>query len=152
MVSEVESSNFDMFINFRGEDTRNIFVGHLYSALKRKGIRGFIDSKDLRKGEDIGKLLNIIKGSKLSIAVFSQRYIESKWCLRELAQMLECHGTGQIILPIFFKVEPSDVKNQTGHFEISPQTLSEEAPKTLSIWKDALRAAGNKSGWVIGDR
>ncbi|XP_043720713.1 disease resistance protein RPV1-like [Telopea speciosissima] len=148
------SDNYDVFINFRGEDTRNIFVGHLYSALKGCGIQAFIDSKDLQKGEYIGKLLSVIEGAKLSIAVFSQRYVESTWCLQELALMLKSHRTihGQIILPIFFMVKTSDVKNQTGCFEILPQMHSEEAAETISMWKDALRAAGDMSGWVVDER
>ncbi|XP_042492309.1 disease resistance protein Roq1-like [Macadamia integrifolia] len=88
------SSSYDVFISFRGEDNRNTFVGHLYRALKDCGIHAFVDSKDLWKGEDIEPaLLRAIKGSKLSIAVFSERYAESNWCLRELSQMLECHRT-----------------------------------------------------------
>ncbi|XP_042477463.1 disease resistance protein L6-like [Macadamia integrifolia] len=113
-----------------------------------------MDRKDLQKGEDIEELLTIIKGAKLSIAVFSQRYVESKWCLQELSQMVECHrNNGQIILHIFFKVETSDVKNQSGCFEISSQGHSEEAShETLSRWKDALKAVGDMSGWVFDDR
>ncbi|XP_042488073.1 disease resistance protein RPV1-like [Macadamia integrifolia] len=145
------SSSYDVFISFRGEDTRNTFVGHLYRALKDRGIHAFVDSKDLWKGEDIEPvLLRAIKGSKLSIAVFSERYAESNWCLRELSQMLECHRTnGQIIFPVFFNIKPSDVKNQIGCFEISPQRHGKEAPQTLQRWKDTLRAIGDKSGWVF---
>ncbi|XP_043700035.1 disease resistance protein RUN1-like [Telopea speciosissima] len=152
MVSRVGSSNYDVFINFRGKDTRNSFVGHLYSALKGRGIHAFIDSKDMWKGEDIGELLQIIKISKLSIAVFSETYVESDWCLRELAQMLECHRTnGQIIFPIFFKVKTAEVKNQNGCFEILPHIHGKEAPETLQRWKDALQAVGDKNGWVFNN-
>ncbi|XP_042487412.1 disease resistance protein RUN1-like isoform X3 [Macadamia integrifolia] len=151
--SSSSSSSYDVFINFRGEDTRNTFVGHLYRALKDSGIHVFVDSKDLWKGENIGpELLRAIKGSKLSIALLSERYAESRWCLLELSQMLECHRiNGQIIFPIFFKVNPSDVKNQTGNFEISPQKHGKEKPQTLDTWKEALREVGVKSGWVFND-
>ncbi|XP_042519049.1 disease resistance protein RPV1-like isoform X1 [Macadamia integrifolia] len=152
MASRVGSTSYDVFINFRGEDTRDTFVGHLYNAFKVRGIHAFIDSKDLWKGEDIGELLQAIKVSDLSIAVFSKRYTESSWCLKELAQMVECHRTnGQVIFPIFFKVKTSDVKNQTRCFEISPHRHGKEAPKTLRRWKEALRAVGDKSGWVFQD-
>ncbi|XP_042483049.1 TMV resistance protein N-like [Macadamia integrifolia] len=114
MESEDESSKFDVFINFRGKDTRNIFVGHLYSALKRNGIRGFIDSKDLRKGEDIGKLLNIIKGSKLSIAVFSQTYIESRYGFLIDDQSNKVEEIVKDALKRLEKVRLIDVKNPVG--------------------------------------
>ncbi|XP_042485164.1 TMV resistance protein N-like [Macadamia integrifolia] len=122
-----------VLINFRGEDTRNTFVGHLYRALKDSGIHVFVDSKDLWKGENIGpELLGAIKGFKLSIAHLSERYAESKWCLLELVQLLECHRTNsQIIFPTFFKVNSSDVKNQTESFEISPQKLATRSLKLL---------------------
>ncbi|XP_043719567.1 disease resistance protein RUN1-like [Telopea speciosissima] len=151
--SSSSSSSYDVFINFRGEDTRNTFVGHLYRALRGRGFHVFIDNKDVRKGEDIEpELLEAIKGSKLSIAVLSKRYAESRWCLRELVQMVECHRTnGQVIFPIFFKVKTSDVKNQTGSFGISRQRHGKEAPETLRKWKEALRAVGDKSGWVLDD-
>ncbi|XP_042475886.1 disease resistance protein Roq1-like [Macadamia integrifolia] len=135
-----------------GEDTRNPFIGHLYSALKDRGIHAFIDSEDLWKGEDIGELLQAIKCSNLSIAVFSESNVQSEWGLQELAQMLECHRThNQIIFPIFFKVKTTDVKNQIGSFEISPQKYDKEVPETLQRWKDALQALGHKSGWVFKD-
>ncbi|XP_042514272.1 disease resistance protein RPV1-like isoform X2 [Macadamia integrifolia] len=151
--SSSSSSSYDVFINFRGKDTRNTLVGHLYRALKDRGIHVFMDSKNLWKGGDIGpELLRAIKGSKLSIAVFSERYAESKWCLRELVQMLDCHTSiGQIIFPIFYKVKTSDVKNHTASFKISPQKHGKETPETLQRWKDALRAVGDKSGWVFED-
>ncbi|XP_043719573.1 disease resistance protein Roq1-like [Telopea speciosissima] len=78
--SSSSSSSYDVFINFRGEDTRNTFVGHLYRALRGRGFHVFIDNKDVRKGEDIEpELLEAIKGSKLSIAVLSKTYAESRW-------------------------------------------------------------------------
>ncbi|XP_042505556.1 disease resistance protein Roq1-like [Macadamia integrifolia] len=107
---DVGSISYDVFINFRGEDTHNTFVAHSYSALKNRGIHAFIDSKDLWKGEDIGpELLRAIKVSELSIAVLSERYIESK-CLRrhlksclkrknkDVAQMLLGGGDGNMTL------------------------------------------------------
>jgi hypothetical protein len=35
---EVASKKFDVFINFRGEDTRSKFTSHLNEALKRSGV------------------------------------------------------------------------------------------------------------------
>ncbi|XP_042515809.1 disease resistance protein RUN1-like isoform X2 [Macadamia integrifolia] len=156
MESQDGSESYDVFINFRGEDTRDTFVCHLHSELKNYGIHAFVDSENLWKGEDIKpELLRALKGSKISIAVFSERYAESKWCLWELAQMLECHRlNGQVIFPIFFKVKTTDVKNQTESFEISSAKHGKEAPETLRRWKDALRVVGDKNGWVfdVGDQ
>ena len=49
--------NYDIFLSFRGEDTRNGFTGHLYKALCDNGIYTFVDN-DLWKGEEISEELH----------------------------------------------------------------------------------------------
>ncbi|GAU30760.1 hypothetical protein TSUD_354850 [Trifolium subterraneum] len=75
----------DVFINFRGEDTRSTFVSHLYAALSNAGIYTFLDDEELKKGENLGPALKrAIEGSHIAIVVFSVNYAESTWCLNEL--------------------------------------------------------------------
>ncbi|RVW60087.1 TMV resistance protein N [Vitis vinifera] len=109
---------YDVFLSFRGEDTRNNFTDHLYTDLAQKGITTFKDDQ-LRRGENIApELLKAIEESRYSIVVFSKTYADSKWCLDELAKIMECRQEyGQIVLPIFYHVDPSDVRKQTGSFE-----------------------------------
>ena len=40
---------YDVFLSFRGEDTRNNFTGHLYKALDRKGLGTFMDMRSLEQ-------------------------------------------------------------------------------------------------------
>ena len=64
--------SYDVFLSFRGEDTRNNFTSHLCEALRGKGINTFIDD-DLQRGEEISvELLKAIELSKISIVVFSK--------------------------------------------------------------------------------
>jgi hypothetical protein len=42
--------DYDVFINFRGEDTRKTFTAQLHQALCKKNIKTFIDY-NLRKGK-----------------------------------------------------------------------------------------------------
>ena len=86
---------YDVFLSFRGEDTRNGFTGHLYKALDRKGIDTFImDNEKLRAGEEISPtLVTAIQRSRCSIFVLSENYASSKWCLEELVEVLECKRT-----------------------------------------------------------
>ncbi|XP_042519601.1 disease resistance protein RUN1-like [Macadamia integrifolia] len=146
------SSNFDVFLNFRGEDLRKNFISFLHKALKNRGINDFIDSENLCIGEAIGPdLLKAIKGSKISIPVFSKGYASSKWCLLELSHILDCHKSKrQVVLPIFFDVEPSHVRNQSGSFE-GPFREHEKnfESKTVESWREALRVVGNLKGWVL---
>ncbi|KAH0733918.1 hypothetical protein KY285_009625 [Solanum tuberosum] len=55
-MSRASSSNickYDVFLSFRGEDTRRNFVSHLYNALDLRGIRTFKDDKRLEIGKSI---------------------------------------------------------------------------------------------------
>ncbi|CAN6575065.1 unnamed protein product [Malus baccata var. baccata] len=89
--SSSQSSNrwkHEVFLSFRGEDTRNTFTDHLFIALRNAGINTFVD-KQLRRGKNIqSELDQEIEGSRIAVIVFSKRYAESRWCLRELSKIM----------------------------------------------------------------
>uniref|UniRef100_A0A2N9IYM4 TIR domain-containing protein n=1 Tax=Fagus sylvatica TaxID=28930 RepID=A0A2N9IYM4_FAGSY len=150
----VSGGEYEVFLSFRGEDTRKTFTDHLYNALVQVGIRTFRDNEELPVGEEIRPaLLKAIKESIISIPIFSKGYASSKWCLRELAKMVECHNDDtmkQKILPIFYDVEPSDVRHQTGTYEKAfRQHLKHFDKKTVQGWKEAMREVGEMKGWEL---
>ncbi|OMO92690.1 hypothetical protein COLO4_17386 [Corchorus olitorius] len=49
----VSRKKYDVFLSFRGDDTRNNFTDHLLAALKRSGIITFKDDENLEAGESI---------------------------------------------------------------------------------------------------
>lgn len=110
---------YDVFISFRGPDTRNSFVDHLYAHLVRKGLFVFKDDKQLQKGKSISpQLLQAIQSSRVSIVVFSKNYASSTWCLDEMSTIAHCfRRLGQIVFPVFYDVEPTHVRNQDGAYE-----------------------------------
>ena len=111
--SSIHQWNYDVFLSFRGEDTRNNFTSHLYEALRGKGFNTFIDN-DLQRGEEISmELLKAIELSKISIVVFSKNFTSSTWCLNELIKIFECKSNGQRVLPIFYKVDPSEIDRKS---------------------------------------
>ena len=113
MALSRQLKDYDVFLSFRGEDTRRGFVSHLFEALTQRGIRTFIDN-NLHRGENISKeLLKVIENSSISIIVFSKNYASSSWCLDELAKSMEC---SQKVLPVFYLVDPSEVRKQTGNY------------------------------------
>ena len=147
--------DYDVFLSFRGEDTRNGFTGHLYRALCDQGINTFIDN-DLRRGEEISlELLKAIKLSRISIIIFSQNYAFSAWCLDELVEILNCKQNGQLVLPVFYKVDPSKIRKQKGNFKVA---LTEHENKfkndmeKVQRWRTALNGAASLSGWHYEDR
>ncbi|KAJ9672864.1 hypothetical protein PVL29_026210 [Vitis rotundifolia] len=141
---------YDVFLSFRGEDTRDNFTDHLYTDLVRRGIRTFRDDQ-LRRGDKIApELLKAIEESRSSIVVFSKTYADSRWCLEELAKIMECRRESrQIVLPIFYHVDPSDVRKQTGSFGEAFTRYEENLKNKVQSWREALTESGNISGWHI---
>lgn len=162
--STIDNSDYDVFLSFRGTDTRNNFTSHLYDALCRAQIKAFIDER-LNSGEEITTaLLKLIEGVKISVIVFSFDYASSTFCLDELVKILECRESkAQIVLPIFYKVDPSDVEGQKGHYgkafarhetkfqaeEKCDQETIKQGMKKVQAWRSALCKAANLSGWHI---
>ncbi|KAM7473447.1 hypothetical protein LguiB_020690 [Lonicera macranthoides] len=126
----IRRCKYDVFLSFRGEDTRKTFVDHLYSALVRSGIYTFKDDERLETGESISPaLLKAIEESSFAVLVFSKNYASSWWCLDELVKIMECSSKsprGQTVIPIFYDVTPSDVRNQKGHFGEMDRELVEQ--------------------------
>ncbi|MED6218484.1 hypothetical protein PIB30_026956 [Stylosanthes scabra] len=147
-------TNYDVFLSFRGEDTRHGFTGHLYDALCRHGVNTFRDDENLRTGETIGpQLVQSIQDSKISIIVFSTKYAASAWCLDELVQILHCHKErNQLVFPVFYKVDPSDVRHQRNTYKEAMDAhqirLGCHSLK-VKIWKEALAEISNKSGFHL---
>lgn len=83
-------SRYDIFINFRGLDTRYSFTGFLYQALSRERFKTFLDEEELEDGDKIpSSLKKAIKSSRLSIVVLSENYADSSSCLAELTDELK---------------------------------------------------------------
>ncbi|KAB2636272.1 TMV resistance protein N-like [Pyrus ussuriensis x Pyrus communis] len=108
---------YDVFLSFRGEDTRNTFTSHLHAALLRKKLHTYIDDK-LERGDEIRPaLLEAIEKSKLSVIIFSKNYASSTWCLDELVHILGCkERDGQFVIPVFYDISPQDVRKQQGSY------------------------------------
>ncbi|PNY10327.1 disease resistance protein (TIR-NBS-LRR class) [Trifolium pratense] len=143
---------YDVFLSFRGEDTRKGFTGNLYNALCEKGINTFIDDKELRKGEEIKlALMTAIQQSRAAIVIFSENYASSTYCLEELTKIMECiKRNGRLVWPVFYQVDPSDVRHQKGSY--AEALANHEREKTIDKekvkqWRSALEEAANLSGW-----
>lgn len=126
--------NYNVFLSFRGEDTRKSFTDHLYNALKLAGLQVFIDNKGLPRGKEISPgLRKAIQEANVCIVVFSRNYASSKWCLDELLEILECkERLGLIVLPVFY----NGLAN---------------ALMLMLMWQAALREAANISDtvWIM---
>ncbi|XP_076952825.1 TMV resistance protein N-like [Bidens hawaiensis] len=141
----------DVFLSFRGEDTRHNIVDHLYHALVQKGIHVFKDDKMLPLGKSISpELLRAIEDSKIAVVILSQNYANSSWCLDELAKIMECQDKmGQKVLPVFYHVDPSDVKGQKREYAKAFEQHEEKfkgMKDRVNKWREALTSTANLSG------
>ncbi|XP_031270621.1 TMV resistance protein N-like [Pistacia vera] len=144
---------YDVFLSFRGEDTRKSFVDHLYATFNQKGLRVFKDDKEAKKGKLISPQLDhAIEESRFAVIVFSKNYASSTWCLDELVQIVHCKNI--TIFPVFYNVDPSVVRKQTGEFEEAfvkhEKTFREDIGK-VRTWRSALTEVANHSGFHLND-
>ncbi|XP_031276739.1 TMV resistance protein N-like [Pistacia vera] len=158
----VEVRKHDVFLSFCGEDTRYTFTSTLHGILKHQSINVFIDDELNRGGEISPSLMNAIEESKISVITFSKGYASSRWCLDELVKIMECKETHkQAVIPVFYHIDPTDVRNQTGTFGDGfaklVESFDEEKLEKLQMteeqfedkvekWKKALTSAANLSG------
>ena len=152
-------SKHDVFISFRGEDTRKKFTDHLYAGLEQKGISTFRDDKNLDGGTPIGPgLFKAIEESKFAVVILSSDYASSSWCLIELAKIVDCMKmTGLVVLPVFHYVDPSDLRNhQKGiyaeAFKKHEEPSKDSNEEDVRMWKAALTEVANIAGWDLRDR
>ncbi|CAN1767781.1 Disease resistance protein Roq1 [Linum perenne] len=136
---------YDVFLCFRGADTRDGFTSHLISALFNTQIRAFVD-RDHKKTESLGELLTILEKSAISLVIFSKKFADSAWCLEEVATIAQSmEKFGHRVLPVFYKVSPSDVKDDSGSYAAAVDR-NEYGEEDKKRWKDALKAVANCAG------
>ncbi|XP_042486925.1 disease resistance protein L6-like, partial [Macadamia integrifolia] len=112
-----------------------------------------MDDVQLRTGEEIGPdLLSAIQQSSISIPIFSKNYTSSKWCLKELVKIVECRKTmNQHVLPVFYHVDPADVRHHTGTYAEALQEHNKRVDQgIIDEWKKALTEVGKLKGRIVG--
>ncbi|XVF81807.1 hypothetical protein PTKIN_Ptkin15bG0185800 [Pterospermum kingtungense] len=155
MASSSSSSpqlKHEVFLSFRGEDTRYGFTSHLLDALKDRGIGVLFDDEKLEKGEELSPaLLKAIAESKISLIVLSKEYASSSWCLKELSEIMEWYRRGQLVVPIFYYVTPSNVRKHKENFEKAFADHQMKNQFEVEKWKTA-QVADLKGCHIKGDR
>nr|XP_043627796.1 disease resistance protein RPV1-like isoform X2 [Erigeron canadensis] len=146
------NTKYDVFISFRGSDTRYSFTDHLFEALVTAGIKTFRNTKNPQDP----KPETVIAESRASIVVLSKNYANSVSCLDELVLIMERRKRFyHIVVPIFYyDVDPLDVKMQKNSFELRLDRLGFEndiklGEAKIERWKEALSDVANLSGKVL---
>ncbi|KAL7235618.1 hypothetical protein ACSBR1_019000 [Camellia fascicularis] len=161
LVDNLQQGRYYSKVLVGGQDTRKAFTDHLYTSLVQAGFRTFKDDDDIERGENIKlELHKAIGVSRISVVVFSKEYASSRWCLDELLMILECKRTSNhMVLPVFYDVDPSQVKNQTGGFaeafarheniEAENVEIKDEWMHKVKEWRAALREVADLGGMVL---
>ncbi|XP_076889842.1 disease resistance protein RML1B-like [Bidens hawaiensis] len=142
------SRRYDVFLSFRGQDTRMTFVKRLYSALAQQRV---YKDELIPRGESIGpSLFKAIQESKIAIIIFSINYADSDWCLNELEYIMKCRAErGLVVIPVFYHVDPSDVRRQKRMYAAAFSKHELENFDKVASWRKALVDAANIAGFVV---
>ncbi|CAL9019749.1 unnamed protein product [Prunus brigantina] len=148
---------FDVFLSFRrGEDTCTTFTDHLYHALLQRGVFVYRDELQLERGHFISQgIYRAVEESRISTVIFSSNYARSKWCLVELPKIIECmERMRQIVFPVFYDVNPHEVRHQTGTFGnafAEHEQVFGDNREIMPLWRNALTTVASISGFVVRD-
>ena len=115
------------------------------------------EMKNLRKEKIASDLVRAIEESRVFIIIFSKNYAYSTWCLNELIKIIKRKNQKEsVVLPIFYHVDPSDIRNQVGSFgdalAYHERDADQEKKEMIQKWRIALRKASNLSGCHVDDQ
>ncbi|GLJ10176.1 hypothetical protein SUGI_0123440 [Cryptomeria japonica] len=146
---------WDIFINHYGRDVKYTFATTIYDKLQSMGLHVFLDVESLEAGDNFPpEIQHAISSSTLNIAIFSPGHAKSTWCLAELTFILK---TGKKIVPIFYHVEPADLKKiKSGKGEYAKAFAGHEknirfTVEQLDEWKEALFQSSFLEGYEVSN-
>ncbi|XP_071729587.1 disease resistance protein RPV1-like [Rutidosis leptorrhynchoides] len=151
------NNKYDVFLSFRGQDTRYSFTDHLYEALVTAGIKTFRSDFDSINELDYlnPEIEKVITASRASIVVISKNYANSVSCLDELLLIMERRKKYyHIVIPIFYHVDLVDVRKQKNSFQLNVDRLGFQknvnwAERKVERWKAALTDVANLSAMIL---
>ncbi|KAG7588218.1 Toll/interleukin-1 receptor homology (TIR) domain [Arabidopsis suecica] len=146
--SSSRSWRCNVFPSFHGPDVRVTFLSHLQKQFQYNGIITFNDEGIERSQTISSELTRAIRESRISIVVLSENYASSSWCLNELVEILKCQeSAGQIVMTVFYKVDPSDVRKQMRDFgKAFKKTCQGKTEAKIHRWTQALTRVANIAG------
>ncbi|KAL1225469.1 Disease resistance protein ADR2 [Cardamine amara subsp. amara] len=139
---------YRVFMSFHGPDVRQTFLSHLRKQFSYNGITMFDDNGIERSQTIASSLTKAIRESRISIVLLSKNYASSSWCLDELLEIFKCkEDLEQIVMTVFYGVNPSNVRKQTGDFGIAfNETCAHKTEEERTKWSQALTYVGNIAG------
>ncbi|GLJ07513.1 hypothetical protein SUGI_0068580 [Cryptomeria japonica] len=146
---------YDVFINHCGKDTKQKVAKSIYNKLDATGLRVFLDQDELQLGDFFPDTLQeAMASASHHIAIFSENYAHSPWCLAELAFIMKLPNIK--FIPIFYHVEPFTVRWVKGiyadAFSEHEKKSSRYSSEKVESWRLALHKASLYTGEIINDQ
>lgn len=154
-VPEIVPETFQVFINHRGPDVKKTLASLIYHRLINCGLSVFLDRDEIRTGDSITLAISTaIQSASLHIAIFSETYAESSWCLDEVYWIMRSHHKRNTkVIPVFFDVQPTDLRYiERGRYAKAFENHQLKGRVTIDIiqkWKRALIKASHISGLLF---
>lgn len=147
--SSSRTCTYDVFPSFSGEDVRITFLSHFLKELDKRLIIAFKDNETQRSLSLGPELKQAIRDSRIAVVIFSNKYASSSWCLNELLEIVKCREEcGQMVIPVFYRLDPSHVRKQTGDFgNIFEETCKNKTEEVIIQWRRALTDVANTLGY-----
>ncbi|XP_031121107.1 TMV resistance protein N-like [Ipomoea triloba] len=156
------NSRGQVFLSFRSKEVGKSFGGHLSAALTNAGIPTCEFDHEQEEEDEELHIKKAIQESRMAIVVVTEDYASLERCLDELVWIMEwkrsgCEGLPFFVLPVFFSVDPSDVRKQGGSFakafgryedRVVESSSSSEWMKKVNQWRAALKQVADLGGMV----
>ncbi|XP_028796186.1 disease resistance-like protein DSC1, partial [Neltuma alba] len=117
---------------------------------RQKGIEVYVD-ETAERGDTISPALSeAIERSRIALVIFSENYASSRWCLEELVKIMQCRQDhSQIVIPVFYDIDPSNVRRQKGSYEgafVQHRNCRVDSRK-LQDWRSVLKETADIFGY-----
>lgn len=102
------------FLSHYGKDTKELLARPLFLSLSGKGFNCFLDESSVElSSTSKDTLTRAIKESKFFVAILSENYYDSEWCMWELDLAKK---ENKIVIPIYYDHPPKLSKLPGPHF------------------------------------
>lgn len=143
--------HWDIILSFTSADNCDSFIKPISDALKSHDVRIFLDDDvglfDSGDRNSVQSSLDAIDDSAASIIVISPKYASSYWSLEKLARICDRR---RLTVPVFFNVDPRDVRKQGGPFgSFFEDHEAKRSEGDVLRWREAMRVVGGIAGCVF---
>ncbi|XP_030513091.1 uncharacterized protein LOC115727077 [Rhodamnia argentea] len=144
---------YNVFLSYRGKDTRCGFPGRLFISLREAGVSVYPHDISVRaRREYRSELRMAISGSPIYILVLSRNYASSRWSIGLLARMLEFTEIRHLIVPIFYLEQPQGDGSQGPFYSYWAARIGDELQlKILGLPVDLLLGFFHPNDRSIGE-